>query len=634
MERRIGLLIVAALLCGGCSAMSLRSQSPEDDELVAAAVDTELVGDLAVADGMQPVAVEAIALVTGLAGTGSDPPPSPERSALLDEMQKRGVLQPNQVLASPTTSLVLVRGFLRPGIQKGDHFDLEVRVPSQSETTSLRDGFLMQTRLRELMAISTQLHSGHLLALGEGPVLVDPAEGEESDDHTRQTRGRVLGGGICLKDRPLRLVLRPEHRSIRNSTVIGQAINRRFHSFTQGVKQGVATPKTDEYVNLVVHPRYKDNIARYMQVLRSVAMHETAPKRMARLKLLERQLLDPVSADAAALRLEAIGKEGIDTLLVGLETDDSLVRFYAAEALAYLDDERAVAPLAEAAREEPAFRVFALAALGAMDNLSARDALVEMLALPSAETRYGAFRALWAMNPRDPLVQSDSLSDEFSYHVLSVDGPPMIHVTRSHRPELVMFGKGQRLKTPTVLEASKRILINARNDREVSISRFAIGQPDQQRVVSASLDEIIRAIVELGGSYPDIVQALQQARAQKALTGRLEVDAVPQPGRAYDLKAPADEENQGDEGDAESGVPVVSNPTPELFSTRLSKTDAPDRSDEIVDPSGRAAKTAKSATKPHSGKAGRGASITGAKSRKAAQRAKPASRSASRIKRR
>ena len=211
MERRLALLMFAALFAGGCGAMSLRSQSPEDDELLAAAVDTELVGDLAVPDGMQPVPVEAIALVTGLPATGSDPPPSPERAALLDEMQKRGVLQPNQVLASPTTSLVLVRGFLRPGIQKGDHFDVEVRVPSQSETTSLRDGFLMQTRLSEMMAISTQLHSGHLLALAEGPVLVDPLEGDQSESNTRQNRGRVLGGGICLKDRPLRLVLRPEH---------------------------------------------------------------------------------------------------------------------------------------------------------------------------------------------------------------------------------------------------------------------------------------------------------------------------------------------------------------------------------------------------------------------------------------
>ncbi len=100
------------------------------------------MGDFAVPFGLYPVRVEAVGLVTGLNGTGSDPAPSPQRAALLDEMQTRGVTEPNTILASGNTSLVLVQGVLRPGIQKGDHFDVEVRVPGQSETTSLRGGYL------------------------------------------------------------------------------------------------------------------------------------------------------------------------------------------------------------------------------------------------------------------------------------------------------------------------------------------------------------------------------------------------------------------------------------------------------------------------------------------------------------
>ena len=48
---------------------------------------------------------------------------------------------------------------------------------------------------------------------------------------------------------------------------------------------------------------------------------------------------------------------------------------------------------------------------------------------------------------------------------------------------------------------------------------------------------MIRAIVELGGTYPDVVQALQQAKADGALVSRFEVDALPQPGRQYDRDA-------------------------------------------------------------------------------------------------
>jgi flagellar basal body P-ring protein FlgI len=90
-----------------------------------------MVGDLAAPSGMcmLPLRVEAAGLVTRLHGTGSDPPPSRHRQILLGQMQARDIEAPNTVLASPDTALVVVQAFLRPGIQKGDRFDVEVRVP-------------------------------------------------------------------------------------------------------------------------------------------------------------------------------------------------------------------------------------------------------------------------------------------------------------------------------------------------------------------------------------------------------------------------------------------------------------------------------------------------------------------------
>ena len=49
-----------------------------------------------------------------------------------------------------TNSLVVVRGYLPPGVQKGDRIDVEVVVPPKSKTTSLRGGYLLHSRLREL----------------------------------------------------------------------------------------------------------------------------------------------------------------------------------------------------------------------------------------------------------------------------------------------------------------------------------------------------------------------------------------------------------------------------------------------------------------------------------------------------
>ena len=135
-------LICSLLAFGGCAAPALRSQSPEQFSGVLESK-ARLIGEVARPFGHMHVQVESVAMTTGLDGTGGDPAPSPQRTALLHELQTIGVQNPNQLLASPSTSLVLVRGFLPPGVQKGDKFDLEVQTPSRSDTTSLRGGWLM-----------------------------------------------------------------------------------------------------------------------------------------------------------------------------------------------------------------------------------------------------------------------------------------------------------------------------------------------------------------------------------------------------------------------------------------------------------------------------------------------------------
>lgn len=568
-DRRLFLKLAAGVAAAGlggwsgCASKAIRPQSPDEGET--SGTSPRLVGDVAAAFGMLPVKVEAIGLVSGLPGTGSDPAPSPQRAALLDEMQKRGVTYPNQVLASPTTELVVVQAFLRPGIQQGDRFDLEVRVPSRSEATSLRGGRLLEGRLKE-MAVLDRIRAGKVLGLGEGPVLVDPAADGEAD-RVALTRGRILGGGVALESRKMGLLLKPGHQNVLTSARVGDAVNRRFHMFTAGVKQGVCKPKDDKYLELAVHPRYQDNIERYMFVVRSLPLLETPSQQLTRLALLERQLLDPITSSRATLRLEALGKPAVETLKKGLEASEAEVRFYAAEALAYLDDSSAVEPLAELAKDEPAFRAYALAALSAMDDFGAYDALRKLLHVSSDETRYGAFRALWAMNPHDALVAGENLAEQFSYHLLDTEGRPLIHVTRSYRPEVVLFGHDQQLATPVVLEAGKRILVNGQSPGQVTISRFVPNEPDQKRTVSNKLDEIIRAIVDLGGTYPDVVQVLQQAKSKNALPGRFKVDALPQSGRTYDR--PSHEEDESGE-DVDGGV-VVNNPLPDLYAVGAAK---------------------------------------------------------------
>jgi hypothetical protein len=490
---------------------------------------------------------------------------------LVAEMQTRGVPQPNQMLASPSTAMVMVTGFLRPGIRKGDHFDVMVECQDDDNTTSLRGGWLMETRLKQMFRTRDEvLRDGTTLGLTQGWLLVDPRADEENDPNALR-RARILGGAVATQSREISLVIRESYKSIGRSAAIGKAVNARFVVYNQGVQEGVANPKTHELIELKVHPRYKDNLARYIAVVRSIAVRESAIERASRMRLLERQLLDPITSARAALQLEAIGAKGVEILQKGLASTNQEVRFYSAEALAYLDEKSAAAPLADIAHEEPAFRAYALTALSAMKDVGAYEQLRKLLGVTSAETRYGAFRALSTWDAQDPLVRGEGMGGKFSYHLLDVGGPPMIHVTGSYRPEIVLFGRQHRLVTPIKLQAGNSIDIVGDGD-QLTVSKYLPDRPIERRQVGNDVDALIRAVAEVGGDYGGIVQMLSEAKAKKALLSRLEVDALPRSDRAYDRDGGAREEDFADTDAQGDNAPVrssrrrgVASPTPELF---------------------------------------------------------------------
>ena len=325
---------------------------------------------------------------------------------------------------------------------------------------------------------------------------------------------------------------------------LGDWINRRFNTVIKGVKRGVANPKTDRYIELQVPHLYRHNLGRYVRVVQCVAVIEPPEGRHARMQLLARQLADPVTAPAAALRLEAIGKDAIPTLREALESDDDEIRFAAAEALAYLGESLAATHLAEAARTLRSARPAALAALSVLDDARGIDALEELLTSRSAETRYGAFRALQRLDPGMPIVRGEQLGDACRLHVLDVDGPPLIHSTRRDRPELVFFGAEHQVSRGLRAEAGRSIVIVV-DGPEATVSRFVPGQSDQTANVPADAAAIVRAIIELGGGYPDAVQFLQRAAAGRHLTSRLAFDALP---NAFDGRPAIHEEATAHDG--------------------------------------------------------------------------------------
>ena len=353
-----------------------------------------------------------------------------------------------------------------------------------------------------------------------------------------------------MKERELSLYLRHDFRSIRNSQRIADVIGRRFHDFDEhGIKKPMAKAKTDQKIVLSVHPRYKDNYPRYLQVIRHLAFREAAVGARVRLQRLQKEIFEPAKAEECSLELEAIGNDSIPILKHALTSPLLEVRFYAAAALAYLGNSDGLDALVESARKERAFRVFALSAIATLDDADAHLKLRDLMSEPSAEARYGAFRALWTLDKRDPFIIGESLgardehdddakpgkkTGEFNLHALDTEGEPMVHALTRTRPEIVLFGADQEFRAPLYLPAGRHIIITAQpGATTATLAKFEVGKTDVRRETSLKVGEIVRVATEMGAHYPDIVQMLADASKQKNLPTRLAIDELPEGGRVY-----------------------------------------------------------------------------------------------------
>ena len=579
---RLGVcLLLSLLFCGvhiGCqefkllSSKMLRSQSPdkldeeaenlkdlkdtEKDKEFETKVETPFVGNYASFAGLNYVVLQGVGLVVGLDGTGGDPPPSVYREVLADDMRRRGIDDPETVLRSRDTALVIIQALLPPTIRKGEAFDVDVRVPDGDTTTSLNGGWLLETELSEAAIVPGQgVMKGHILAKSKGSILITSGEGK-SENTGLKVRGKILGGGISKKDRDLRVQLRSDYRSVRQSKRIADKIGQRFFAYNEsGLREPLAKALTDQTIELKIYSRYKDNYPRYLQVIRNIAFRESQVARHVRMEKLKTQLLDPDLTETAALQLEAIGNEAIPILKTGLVHPDSLVQFNSAMALAYLGQSEAVPVLGEAAVNERAFRVYALAALSTIDAGETHLLLRKLTnaqidasgkTIDSAELRYGAFRALWTLDKRDPYLSGEAMKEPnvdreiFALHTLPTKGEPIIHLTQHRRSEIVLFGEDQEFKLPMAVRAGNHILVTAQPGKDrIVLSKYQAGQPDKRKEVSPRVADVIRTAVEFGATYPDIAQLLLQAAKQQNLTGHIEIDALPQGGREFVRKEDA-----------------------------------------------------------------------------------------------
>ena len=553
---------------------SLRRKKEEDNDF-GSRVETPLLSEYIGMQGNGLVILKGVGLVTGLNGQGGDPAPSGLRTQLQNEMARRGVKDANRILSSPDTAMVVVIAYLPTAVRKGQKFDVRVVLPPDARAKSLKGGWLLETRLFEEHQVNDQVAlRPQEYAVAGGAILtglgVQQVRGERQAE---LMAGTIPGGGISKIDRELMISMLSEKRGIRNAKRVADAVSERFHKYNKyGEKVPCAVAKTDQLVSLQAHPQYRNNIPRYQSVIRSIALNESDVSRRMRTESLARDILDPERCQAAALQLEAIGEDAAPFLRDALQSEHFEVRFAAAQSLAYLADAAGVSVLREAAINQPAFRVYALVALSVIrDDAEAVVTLRELMSADSLETRYGAMRALKELDPRDPFLSPIEFRDRFVVHVIDSSGEPMVHATRRRMTEITLFGAGQGLSLPAVLNAGSRLrVIGEAGDDSVEVIRYSLeAEPEKYRVPNR-LADILRSLGELDASYPDLMQFLIEADAQHNLMGPFGIDRLPQTGRVFSKSgeqtaADGAEDTPAAEGEAKARR--VGNPrlVPELF---------------------------------------------------------------------
>jgi hypothetical protein len=454
-----GLVAALGLLApAGCNTPQFRTQSDDENELER--YDVRTVGEITTVGNADSIPVSGVGLVVGLNGSGGDCPNNSYRTMLETQLQKENVRNVKEVLAHPDHAVVLVAGLIPAGARKDDTFDLDITLPPGSRAVSLRGGYLRECSLYSYESIrnlsggtidSNRALLGHPLAKAEGPVMIGCGDGDAA---AKVKQGRVWAGARCRLDRPFHLLLNSDYQYARIAALTADRINDALQGHTSlgtpGSELAVAKDNTTVFLN--VPAQYKLNLPRLLRVVRLVPIRDSreaisasgagvssAEKRARYRKKLTDDLFDPAHCVVAALRLEALGKDNIANLKPALEHAHPLVRFCAAEALAYLGSSACGEELARVVEQQPLLRAYALTALASLDEAVSHVKLKELLAAAhDDEVRYGAFRALRTLDERDGAVRGELLNDTYWLHAVAPDSPPLVHIATSKRPEVVL----------------------------------------------------------------------------------------------------------------------------------------------------------------------------------------------------
>lgn len=530
------LLFLLAL--GGCaSLMEKKTESEIRRDKIRKQLESPerptLVEQIATPRQLGPAAIKNFALVTNLADTGGPVEPSQQREKILDMLRRNEVPNPNEKVDSKETAMVIVTSLIPPAAKAGDHYNVQVELSAHAHATDLQQGWLREVPLLEIAQLEGRVRTSFDYAKAEGSIVTN-AQYTGATDEKSKVKAIVVGGARLLKSRDVGIGIKQDMADAITMGVVVPAINARFTYFDGSNQRGVAVPQSDEYIDLHIPARYKQDPYHFVNVVLRVGFNETADQKAKRLEKLSRDVANPARVREACWQLEAIGEPGAEILAGQLNNPDEEIRFYCAHALAYLGDKRAIQPLVELTIQQAAFRAMALTALASIDNYQAEEALKSLLHCSEPEARYGAVRVLRHRNARDPMIASENVRGVGGLLEIPSTGPDMVAVSMYETPEVVFFGQVPMLQLPNFYNINPNILLQRTGPNEITITRFVPSDSDLMVRCSPDLRSVLFAISQVGGGYGDWVSFVRECKDKKFMNVPVAMNPVPDTGRLFD----------------------------------------------------------------------------------------------------
>ncbi len=526
-----------ALLLWGCESAGV---TPRDVETELSLLDTQQqlavlrregsvgrIGSAAKLVGMEPAAAGWCSLVVGLGENGTDA--SEVRDVqietdvkLWNELLKRcyvsGIVsesggRASTIVSSRDSAPVSVATFVPPLAQPNDRLD--VWLEAMGNTKSLRGGLLIATPLRQVLG---PMKYGGPWAEARGKVTLSSgrlAFGESTA--VRETVAYVPAGATCYATGFLGLRLRQP--SAYSTRLIAMVLSEHF--------AGSALALGSQAVRVVVPDYYRDEWRRFARVIQEVRCDLVPGRQLSSyVNDLTRDLRgdDPVVAEEAALKLEAVGPEAVPALEQCLRSSQPAVRRAAACTLAAMREPAGIGPLTHIIDTSSIDSDRRLAArfLNFYTQSNVREYQKTLLSDRDLEVRYRALVGLERTQEDAPYASHETAQGEdFRVSRVRTSAPAALVIKARSPRRLVFFGDSQPLLPPFKQAQLGDLALEAVDDTQVTVYYRVYGQPNRLPIRSLELVDLVRGLDSINVTINDIMDLIFKLSRADAITGEV-----------------------------------------------------------------------------------------------------------------